>query len=76
MATIYKRGKTYYIEYLLNGRRVKQSLKVRSKHLAELEKARIESELEKGKIGLSPTRIAPIQALEDVSVQNISGRLG
>ena len=65
MATIYKRGKVWYIQYFLECRRIKRSLEVKSKQLAEMEKARIESELERGKLGLSTTRIAPLDALKE-----------
>ena len=38
MASIFKRGKTWYILYFVDGKRVKRSLGVKSKLLAEIEK--------------------------------------
>lgn len=63
MATIYKRGKIYYIEYFIDGKKVKRSLGVKSKQMAEMKKAMIEADIEKGKAGLSPIKIRPLDAL-------------
>jgi len=64
MATIYKRKNVWYIEYFLQGKKTKKSLKTRLKKLAEREKARIENKLEKGNIGLAPLRVNTIDAIE------------
>lgn len=52
MATIFKRGKTWYINYRQNGERVQRSLGVHSKRLAELKKGEIELNIERGVLGL------------------------
>jgi len=70
MATLFKRGKTWYISYMLDGKRIKRSLETRSKTLAEREKARLEVELDKGKLGQAPKLIKPIDALEEI-MENI-----
>lgn len=63
MASIYKRGKVWYVLYFVDGTRVKKSLGVKSKQLAEIEKSRIETEIEKGKMGFAPTKLNPLDAL-------------
>lgn len=65
MATIFQRGKNWYISYMTDGRRVRQSLKTKSKNLAEKEKNRIETEIEKGNLGLAPRKIKPLTALNE-----------
>jgi len=64
MATLVKRGKYYHISFMMNNRRVRKSLKTTSKRLAEIEKARIESEIEKGNLGLAPITIETVNALD------------
>ena len=39
-------------------------MKTISKRLAEIEKARIESEIERGNLGLAPTIVNPVEALD------------
>jgi len=64
MATLIKRGKYYHLSFMLGNRRVRKSLKTTSKRLAEIEKARIESEIERGNLGLAPTIVDPVEALD------------
>jgi len=54
MATIFKRGKIWYISYIdLTGRRIKRSLGTTNKKLAELKLKEIEIALAKGKLGFA-----------------------
>ncbi len=54
MASIFKRGKTWYISYIdLSGRRVRRSLGTTNKKLAELKLKEIELALAKGKLGFA-----------------------
>ena len=65
MASIFKRGKTWYILYFVDGKRVKRSLGVKSKLLAEIEKNWIEAEIEKGKIVFAPIKMNPMDAINE-----------
>ncbi len=49
MASIYKRGKVYYIDYRVNGKRIRKRIG-RSKQVAELTLKDIEVQLAKGEI--------------------------
>jgi len=52
MASIFKRGKVWYISYVnLSGKRIKRSLGTEDKKLAELKKKEIEIQLAKGRLG-------------------------
>ncbi len=54
MASIFKRGKTWYISYIdLSGRRIRRSLGTTNKKLAELKLKEIELALAKGKLGFA-----------------------
>ena len=54
MASIFKRGNIYYIDYIDNtGKRIRKSLGTSNKKLAEIKKAEIETELAKGKLGFA-----------------------
>ena len=50
MASIYKRGKTWWISYYLNGKLIQRSLKVKDKKLANFLKKQKEIEIEQGKV--------------------------
>lgn len=52
MATIFKRGRFWYIDYRQNGTRVQRSLGVTSKRLAEIKRGEIELNIERGLLGL------------------------
>lgn len=52
MASIFKRGKVWYISYVnLSGKRIKRSLGTEDKKLAELKKKEIEIQIAKGRLG-------------------------
>lgn len=54
MASIFKRGNTYYIDYIDNtGKRIRKSLGTSNKKLAEIKRAEIETELAKGRLGFA-----------------------
>ena len=54
MASIFKRGKIWYISYIdLSGKRIKRSLGTTSKKLAELKLKEVELALAKGKLGFA-----------------------
>ncbi len=53
-----KPGKVWWITYMENGRQLKKSLKVTGKKMAELAKADIEKNLERGITGLPQQRIS------------------
>ncbi|MFC1706615.1 tyrosine-type recombinase/integrase [Planctomycetota bacterium] len=50
MACLYPRGKVWWIKYYVNGQQEAKSLKTGSRKKAEVEKARIEADLEAGRI--------------------------
>ena len=52
MATIYKRGKSWHVQYREEGRLVQRSLKTHSKRLAEQKLAEIRLNLDRGQLGL------------------------
>lgn len=53
MVRLYKRPESpyYYVDYIVNGKRVRRSLGVRDQKLAELKAKEIEVELAKGRLG-------------------------
>jgi hypothetical protein len=53
MARIYKRGSAWYIDYAVNGQRIRQSVG-KSKRVAELTLKDVEVKLSKGEHGFSP----------------------
>ena len=54
MASIYKRGNIWYIDYkTLSGKRIRKSLGTSNKKLAELKRKEIDFLLQKGKLGFS-----------------------
>ncbi|RUM27755.1 MAG: hypothetical protein DSY42_09485 [Aquifex sp.] len=57
MARIYRDKKTgiYYIDYTIEGRRVRKSLGTRDRKLAELKLKEIEVEIAKGRLGFQPS---------------------
>ncbi|MCL4305882.1 tyrosine-type recombinase/integrase [bacterium] len=69
MATIFKRGKTWYIDYRQNGERVQRSLGVHSKRLAELKKGEIELNIERGVLGLGKRVGSSAEAFESFQAE-------
>lgn len=69
MATIFKRGKTWYIDYRQNGERVQRSLGVHSKRLAELKKGEIELNIERGVLGLGKRVGSSTEAFESFQAE-------
>lgn len=65
MATIYKRGKVWHVQYLENGKLVQRSLKTHSKRLAEIKLGEIRLNREKGLLGLGRKPKSPDQAFND-----------
>lgn len=65
MATIYKRGKVWHVQYLENGKLVQRSLKTHSKRLAEIKLGEIRLNQEKGLLGLGRKPKSPDQAFND-----------
>lgn len=57
MARIYRDKKTgiYYIDYTIEGRRIRKSLGTRDRKLAELKLKEIEIEIAKGRLGFQPS---------------------
>lgn len=58
MATIYLRGKTYWINYRQNGHKIQKSLKTRDKIAAKFLKNRIENEVMAGKSPAPSARLS------------------
>ena len=59
-----KPGKVWWISYMENGKQQRRSLKVTSKKLAELERSKVESNIERGQIGL-PKRNVDLNKVYD-----------
>lgn len=55
MAKLFLRNKVYWIDYQLNGKRIRESLGIKSKKLAQYERNKKEIEIEEGRAGISST---------------------
>ena len=53
MASIYKRGKTWWMKYYLNGKEYRQSLHVKDRKLATYLKNKKEIEIQQGQAGIT-----------------------
>jgi integrase len=83
MATIYRReivdpvtcekkpGKFWWISYMENGRQLRRSLKVTSKKMAELAKADVEENLERGTVGLPKQSVDTLKILSEFQTDMI-----
>lgn len=65
MATIYKRGKSWHVQYLEDGKLVQRSLKTHSKRLAEIKLGEIRLNKERGMLGLGRRPRSSEQAFSD-----------
>lgn len=69
MATIFKRGDVYYVDYRQNGERVQRSLGLRVKRLAEIKRAEIELNIERGLVGLGKHVESSAKAFQDFEAE-------
>lgn len=74
MASIFQRGKTFWIQYYLNGKRIQKTLKTRDRKIAKYHKNKIENELAQGDSPIAINPITPQIALDEFH-QNRSGRV-
>lgn len=65
MASIYQRGKTYWIQYCVNGKKIQKSLKTRDRKIAKYHKNKIENEIAQGTSPLANSKVTPKTALEE-----------
>lgn len=65
MASIYLRGKTYWIKFSVNGRLVRESLKTIDPKIARYLLRKKEAELAEGRSPLPPQRVEPVKCIEE-----------
>ena len=72
MATIYKRGKTWHIQYYENGNRVQRSLGTNSKRIAEQKMHEIEVNLSREQLGMGRRLRSSEEVFRNFEVEVIS----
>ncbi len=65
MASIYLRGKTYWLKYQLHGRLIRESLKTADPKIARYLLRKKETDLAEGRSPLPPQRVDPVKAIEE-----------
>jgi integrase len=72
MATIYKRGKSWHVQYYENGQRIQQSLKTPSKRIAEQKLHEIEVNVSREQLGMGRRLKSSVVAFEGFDQEVIS----